>query len=388
MRLLNVSVVYPPAPRHGGTPITSHEAAKAVAALGHEVLSIATGDAKRDGTPVVDNHTIYDGMPAIYCSRLPCPLPFFSPSLGREVAEHLPDFDVASIRSSWTLVGPMASARCRERHTPYIGYPEGNLDPWALRRSFLRKRAFWRLFDRDYFRGASAIVALTTSEADSIRRMGLSNRVEVIPNGVRLEDLDGAMARRDLDSVFPSLHGRRVVLFMGRLHPKKGLPLLLGAFRRVRDEVTDAVLAVAGADETGHLREVRARVRALGLTEDVAFLGHVSGETKKTLLHHAEAFVLPSYSEGLPVAVLEAMGCGTPVVVSEQCHLPEVREVGAGIVTDLSEEAVGLAIRALLRDDEMRRQMGMSARRLVVERFTWGRVGRMTAALASEVAAG
>ncbi|MEM4204673.1 MAG: glycosyltransferase, partial [Candidatus Methanomethylicaceae archaeon] len=223
------------------------------------------------------------------------------------------------------------------------------------------------------------------SEADNIRRMGLTNRVEVIPNGVDVSDFECGLTREELEFMFPKIKGRTLVLFLGRIHPKKGLLNLVIAFKKVRSLYPDVILLIAGPDERGHKREVEECVRQEGLNEDVLFLGPVSGELKVGLLKNSDVFVLPSYSEGFPVAVLEALACKLPVVLTKYCNVPEVAEAGAGIEVDISPYQIANAIIILLSDHKMRKQMGENGYRLVLERFNWDRVAKMTINLCSEV---
>lgn len=384
MRILSVSVVFPPAWQHGGTPITAHAVAKAMIHQGHDVLAICTGDEK-DSSTALDIETTWDGVPVIYCSRETSPIPFYSPSLRDEVVSRVGSYDVATIRSSWTYIGPAASNACLRKEVPYLAYPEGNFDPWCLKRGRLKKAVFWQLLDKPFFRKAAAIVALTKSEAESVRQMGLTNRVEVIPNGVDVSDFERGSSREELESEFPRMRNRILVLFMGRIHPKKGLPGLVTAFDRVNAEYPNALLVVAGPDEGGHRTKVEQQVRERELEESVLFTGPVFGDKKVGLLRSSDIFVLPSHSEGLPIVVLEALACGLPVVLTDKCNVPQVARAGAGIETSTSPYRIAEALRDLLSDDLARLQMGKNAYQLAVKRFSWRRIARLTADLCSDI---
>jgi glycosyltransferase involved in cell wall biosynthesis len=266
-----------------------------------------------------------------------------------------------------------------------LAYPEGTFDTWPLRQKRLKKFVFWHFFDHGYFSNASAIVALTKSEAESIRQMGLRNRLEIIPNGIEVSDYAEGESRDALERRFPKLIGRLWVLFIGRIHPKKGLAQLVLAFAQVIQHYHEALLVIAGPDEREHRREIEVLVQQHGLSNHVLFTGPVLGKEKVGFLQNADIFVLPSHSEGFPMAVLEALACGVPVVLTKGCHVPEVAEAGAGIEVDIDPCQIAIAISSLLSDDTARRQMGRNGRKLVCERFTWERVARETAALCEEL---
>ncbi len=386
MRILAVSVVFPPAWCYGGTPFTAHSVAKTLIRQGHDVLAITTGDGESDHVPVLDRETIWDDVPVIYCSRRKNVIPFYAPDLAQTVAHYVPTYHVATIRSSWTHVGPTAANECRRRHMPYLAYPEGNFDAWAMQRGRLKKRAFWLLYDRAYFRGAAAIVALTAAEADDIRRMGLTNRIEVIPNGINPEIFDESATRSEIETHLPRLRGRRWVLYLGRLHPKKGLTDLISAFSAVRRTCPDALLVIAGFDEGGYRRILERQIAEAQMQESVALIGPVEGKRKAGLLKESEMLALPSYSEGFPFVVLEALACGLPVVLSAECHIPEVSQVGAGIELPHVASSLAQGMIELLSDARLRREMSEQGLRLVRERFSLEQVGSMTADLCRQVA--
>jgi glycosyltransferase involved in cell wall biosynthesis len=160
-------------------------------------------------------------------------------------------------------------------------------------------------------------------------------------------------------------------LFLGRLHPKKGLDLLVKAWTRV-PAASDWELVIAGPDENGHEAEVRDWVRRAGLDSRVIFTGQVWGPKKYDLLASADLFVLTSYSEGFPMAPLEAMASGLPVLLTEECNLPEGDEVGAGWFCSANVDSVAASLCvALDAGDNELRQRGQLGRKLVEERFTW-----------------
>jgi poly(glycerol-phosphate) alpha-glucosyltransferase len=282
--------------------------------------------------------------------------------------------DLVHAHGLWTYLSAAALREHRRTGTPVVISPHGMLDPWALAFSRLRKRIAAGLFQNSLLRSAAVLHALTLAEARSIRAYGLPNPVVVIPNGVVLPTGEPGGPPWGVSEA-----GRdRVLLFLSRIHPKKGLDLLIeqwADFSRRGQAGERWRLVVAGWDEIGHEGELRKMVEAWGLGESVDFVGPLFGAGKAAALAHADAFVLPSRSEGLPVAVLEAWAHGKPVVMSKACNLPEGTASGAAIEVDQEPGSLasGLARLAALGDTG-RGAMGAAGRRLVEERFCWTRI--------------
>lgn len=221
------------------------------------------------------------------------------------------------------------------------------------------------LFEDRNFEAVRLWRALTNQEADQIRRQGIKAPIVVAPNGIRL---------KPFDNVVPPLQTkeRRRILFLGRLHPRKGIPLLLQAWAQLREKHKDWEVVIAGPDEEGHLGELKAIVARLGLKESVSFPGAVTGSEKVLLIKSADLFALTSYSEGFPVAVLEAMACRVPVLLTDSCNFPELAAHGGGWESAAEPPRVLANLgAALTASDEERAQRGEIGRKLVEKRYTW-----------------
>lgn len=253
---------------------------------------------------------------------------------------------------------------------PYVISPHGSLEAWALRRSAWKKRIASVVYEKQGLQGAACLHALNGAELGSIRAFGLRNSVCVIPNGVVLPRLNEICAD-DPPLSRSRLEGGRRLVFLGRLHPKKGLSALLRAWGGVRPMAWR--LVVAGWGQGGHEGELKSLVVQLGISDTVEFVGPKFGAEKDELLRRADAFVLPSFSEGLPVAVLEAWSYGVPVLMTPECNLPDGFAIGAALrlVHDGDGLAGGLEELVGMSEDQ-RKAMGMRGRKLVEERYTWG----------------
>jgi glycosyltransferase involved in cell wall biosynthesis len=194
----------------------------------------------------------------------------------------------------------------------------------------------------------------------------------VIPNGVNLEDFSQLPPVIDR-----GLTANLYVLFLSRLHYKKGLDVLAEAFRIVVEGGSEAHLVVAGPDD-GAKADFERRIEAAGLTNRVHLPGPIYGPQKLATLAEAACFVLPSRQEGFSVAILEALACGTPAIISTECHFPEVAEVGAGDVVPLDASAIAAALGRVLGDEDLRKRMSKAGRELVAARFTWPRIAEQS----------
>lgn len=374
--------------KFGGTVTTYFELAREIVRQGHEVFALTT-DARRksDSFFPISEDTVLDEVP-IRCCKMwgPAP-PFWSPELKHQVGLRAPHFDIALIRSVWTYIGIAAGDKCLQASVPYITYPEGCFNPWTFRLGRMKKQLWWMLWEQKYFQRAAAIVALTASERDYIHQMGLTKRIEVIPNGINLEDLETQTSRAELENKWGQLKGKRWVLYLGRLHPIKGLDLLIESFTRISNKFPDHLLVIAGPDEGGYARKISRQINELNQAKKILLIGPVYGDLKIGLMKQAEAFLLTSYSEGFPMALLEALGCGIPAIITEGCNVPEVAEKAAGFVVPPSVERVSQALREFLRNDASRKEMGFNGYNLVSSRFTWDKVAQQTIALCKDILA-
>ncbi len=260
----------------------------------------------------------------------------------------------------------------RRARGPRLVSPQGMLDAWAIRNSRWKKRLAGWLYENRHLRGAACLHALCDAEARAIRAYGLGNPVCVIRNGVDVP-ADGLGASAPWSGQVPE--GAKVLLYLGRLHPKKGLVNLLHAWSGLGGKrMSDWRLVIAGWDQRGHEGQLRQLAKELAITDRVIFVGAQFGRAKDAALRNARAFVLTSYSEGLPIAVLEAWAYRLPVVMTPQCNLPQGFDVGAALRVDPTTESVADGLRQLLElSDRELHVMGDRGRALVETQFSWSR---------------
>jgi poly(glycerol-phosphate) alpha-glucosyltransferase len=279
--------------------------------------------------------------------------------------------DILHVHGLW-MYPSVAATRWSGKSKPYIVSPHGMLDPWALRNSQWKKRISALVYENRHLRGAACLHALNLAEAKAIRKYGFTNPICIIPNGINLPGRARPAARGQV----------RTLLYLGRLHPKKGLPRLLEAWSLIRKEVEDSDwrLAIAGWDQTGHLAELKDLAARLHLESSVSFEGPLYGDAKADRFNAASAFILASLSEGLPMTILEAWSWGLPVLMTPECNLPEGASAGAAIMMTSEVESISNAIRQLFAmSDFERERMGTNGLKLVDERFKWPRIAEQMA---------
>jgi len=295
--------------------------------------------------------------------------PFFfgyAPEVSK--ALHLKNPALIHVHGLW-IYPSVAAIQWSSRSKPYVVSPHGMLDPWALRNSRWKKRISAALYENRHLRGAACLHALNRPEAEAMRAYGLKNPICVIPNGVELpvEPEAKSSSREETCNL----------LYLGRIHPKKGLTLLVEAWCRVQQaaQASGWRLIIAGWDQLGHRSELQALAAKLHSGSSIEFVGPRFGEAKSASFQKASAFILPSLSEGLPMTILEAWSSRLPVLMTRNCNLPEGARAGAAIVMEAHVEGICGALSKLFSMDRVEREaMGARGRHLVEEQFRWSRI--------------
>ncbi|MHB8837724.1 MAG: glycosyltransferase [Gemmatimonadaceae bacterium] len=281
--------------------------------------------------------------------------------------------------SLWTAVSRATRVLRERHHVSTVVAAHGALQQWALGRSRFRKAFASLLYEHVNLHSASCLHALSPMEVSDYRDFGLRGPVAIVPNGVSAEWVASKGDGKRFRERFAIADGTRVMLFLSRITPKKGLRLLLHAMNENRELFSDWLLVVAGVDEFGHQDDIRKLAAALGLTHRIAFVGPLFDQQKRDAFSAAEVFVLPSFSEGAPMVVLEALGAGIPVLATQASPWQDLLryECGWWVPPTLQRVSEALGEVLVLGTRDLSR-MGVNGQALVVSRYQWEKSAEMT----------
>ena len=286
----------------------------------------------------------------------------FSPNLLSILGRQRPD--LVHLHGLWTY-GSIASQIWRtQTGKPVVISPHGMIDRWALQHHSLRKRIAGAAFEWSNLRRATCIHALTEGEAKSLKDLGSYNNIIQIPNGV---DLPSAVEESE--------PAQRTLLYIGRLHAKKGIAETLVAWSLFQKKLAVGPsrwrFLIAGWDDGGHLAELHRIVDCYNLGDHVKFVGPVFGNIKQSMYASADATILASHSEGLPMTVLETWASGKPAFITDECNLPEGFRAGAAFKITTDPQNIAEVLAEILPNRDRLQSAGKAARSLAERSFSW-----------------
>jgi glycosyltransferase involved in cell wall biosynthesis len=378
-------------PRAGGPPAIAIRMACAQAGLGHAVTILSQQMTPEAATRVDQaNERLPNWRDLHRVEVAPFHFPLGVPLLSRHRREAMSSAiaaaDVVHLHSVWDPILPVAAGIARKLDKPYVVLLNGMLDPWSLNQKAIKKRVALALRYRSMLQSAAALQLGNANERDLIDPLNLTTRGQIIGNGFTPAEIDPLPERGSFRALHPQLQGKLVVLFLARLHYKKGLDFLADAFARTLRDVPHAMLVVAGPDD-GARDDFEQQIARLGIADRVLLTGPLYGEARLAALADADVFVLPSRQEGFSMSVVEALACGLPCVVTDASHFPQVASHGAGEVVGLSAEAIAGGLTRLLASSTLRTRMASNAKAYAYRELTWQSVARQTLKLYADVIA-
>jgi glycosyltransferase involved in cell wall biosynthesis len=268
----------------------------------------------------------------------------------------------------WHPFNHMISRVCRKLIIPRMVSPHGMLEPWSLQYKKWKKRIAWKLYQYKDLKTAVCFHATASREAENIRKLGFSQPIAVIPMGVHFPD---SMPRKQ------QVHqGVKSALFLSRIHPKKGLKDLVSAWNKINPENWN--LFIAGPDEGGHEKEIKALVKKLGLSSKIHFLGHLSDTDKWHVYRSSDLFILPTYSENFGIVVAEALAAEIPVITTTETPWRMLEEEKCGWWIPPGEAPLVSALNQVLQlSGQELHAMGQRGREMVLKRYDWKLVARL-----------
>lgn len=365
LRILHFIPHYAPAWRYGGPVQSVPTLCKALVSEGHEVHVYTTNVDGTDFLQVPTDHPVLvDGVAVHYLPGVNKFGMVISPALVHKVRREICYFDVVHASSMWqSLLWPVTRS-AQQYSRPVVISPRGGLNSYAWKIRRLKHRLYWAFIERQNYMRATSLHFTAEMERLQATAIGLRQRSFVVPNGINLDihrrdETAGFAFRRQLgisDDAF-------VILYLGRLHPIKGLDLLISAFSTVAHEsimtfCRPLYLVIAGGDEGGYRSILENLVMEMQLVSSVFFVGAVDGKGRAAAYSSSDVFVLPSHNENFGMSAVEAMAHRLPLLVSDQvCIAPELAADGAAIVVPLTERDWASALRSVLSNSDLRRDL-------------------------------
>jgi glycosyltransferase involved in cell wall biosynthesis len=372
VRVLHVTPYFAPAFVYGGPPRSVLGLCLGLQRAGAQVAVVTTtanGDTELPDDAAARSSV--DGVPVVYLHRTFPRRHFRASGLRTWLAAHRRDFDLVHIHGCWNFFGRSAARWCRIAGLPYVLSPRGMLHPWSFAQGRLRKAIAYRLVELKTLRAARFIHTTSDEESRVVSALGVAADIVMIPNGVDAAAPVPAVSVEQFRQRLGASPGDFMLLFLGRLHPKKGIDRLIAAFRQALKTVPNLYLVFAGSGDAEYLRHLRETTRDLEQPRRIAFAGFIDGDDRRFALASADAFVLTSHSENFGMGVAEAMAAGLPVIVSRECPWGQIEEWRAGCWVDNTPAAIAAAIEALASDPAAARGMGENGRRGVARSLDW-----------------
>ncbi|MFQ5964070.1 MAG: glycosyltransferase [Candidatus Scalinduaceae bacterium] len=386
MKLICVSPGYWPAFRHGGPIFSVHGLNKVLVKMGVDVTVYAT-NSSLNGEVTINEEVNVDGVKVIYFGFIKS-LEFlgrmgwqFSWQMTKALKRDLKKFDLIHIQSVWNYPTTAATYYCKKYDKPYIISTRGTLYPYTIMKKSWKKLPYYYLVAKRDLKGASVIHYTTEDEAEKCHSfLGLNNQAIIIPNGIDLSEYNDLPTKESLKRCYPILKDKKVILFLSRIHQKKGLDILSKAYGKLARQRKDVHLLIVGFGEEGYEKKVRRWFEEEGVLEQVTFTGMLKGKEKLEAFAGSDIFVLPSYSENFGMAVIEAMASGLPVIISNQVGIHnEIAEAKAGRVIETDAEQLAEAMANLLDNPVTCKEMGENGLKLVKEQFNLDEIAEQMA---------
>lgn len=356
---------------NGGPPVIVSRLASAQSRLGC-ACTLYSHEPRAGVRTVIDELPSIPGgssVTTVYCSAERGAVSSLLRSATYRVSRSLvADFDVVHLNGLWDPMLWRVAYECRTLSVPYVVTIHGMLHPWSLRQSRLKKRVALTYLRGAYLGSASFLHLGNSEEARLIAPLRLAVPTEIIPNGVFVEEFFDPPPVEKFHELFPQLNGRPYLLFLGRLHIKKGLDILVDSFNQVQRLFPQLQLVIAGPDD-GYGPILSELIASRGLAKKTHLIGSIYGQVKLAAFSGARAFCLPSRQEGFSIAITESLATGTPTVVTHSACYPEVETCGAGFCSDSNAEAFAQAIIKTL--NEPRAALSEKGKRLIAQRFNW-----------------
>lgn len=380
-KILHIVPSYYPAFKYGGPIESVRELNKALFRKGIEIDVLTTNAGLENGSKLLKKEWVYDdGVRIKYLPSYFYEHYTFSPQLMVDSIIAAKNYDLIHITAFWnfpTLAGSLASLISKK---PYIISPRGVLYEDAINiKSKNLKKLYYFLVARHYLSKANAVHFTTADEELNLAKfIKLRGKRVIVPNGLDLSKFNNLPSRGLLKEKYPVLKGKKILLFLGRINKQKGISLLLDAFYLLSNNYNDLYLVIAGPDNDNYCKEIKTQLRKKNLIDRVIFTGLLKDDEKFSAYIDSDVFILPSYFENFGMSVIEAMACGTPVVISNKVGISrEVKKDNAGIIVEVNAESLANGIKQIIEEPQMAKKISENAKKLVYSNYDVNKVADM-----------
>lgn len=309
---------------------------------------------------------------------------FLTPALLSEFKNLVP-FDIVHIHGVWEMALYRIANLCKKMGIPYIICAHGMLDIWSLKQKWLKKKIALKLLYEKMLLNAVALHALNKYEENILKKYKYIDNIFILHNGI---DTNLCLSDKENCSIslhYPELSNKQFVLFMGRIHYKKGIDLLADAWIIIAKKKPHIRLLLIGTRADNSIINFWRKIKSADLEKSVLEVGPVYSKLKYELLRQCSCFVLPSRQEGFSIAVLEALCCGAPVVISDECHFKEVKTEGMGIICDLVPEYIAEGISHYLDNPSLHKDVREKRRTYVEKNHNWQDIANKSISIYSDI---
>ena len=373
MKILQVTNFFKPSWEAGGPARSTYEISKKLVENGHDV-TVYTTDGFKSRLDVIKNTLVdVDGIKTYYFRNLSSylsrkmilPIPYYSPLV---VRKDIKNFDIIHIHEYRTVLAIVIHYYAKKYKVPYILQPRGYIPTTTKSK---QKKIFDVLFGYSIFKDASKIIASSKIESEQYRSVFHeidANKIVHVSNSINLTPYVNLPKKGDFKKKYSINTNEKMVLFLGRLHEIKGINLLVEAFSDLKHKNKNIKLVVAGPDD-GHIDDIKSIVKKFDIEDDVIFPGAIFGKDKISAYIDSDVFVLPSKYESFGNVVLEAMACGTPVIVTNNCGVSEWIDVDAGYIIEYNVNQLSNAMNEILSDELLKIKLSGNGKNLVRRKF-------------------
>ena len=289
------------------------------------------------------------------------------------IESKIQDFDICHSHGLWHNANRVAGNLARNKR--HIVTPRGMLTKWSFNHKRWKKQLAWWLYQKKILQESACIHATSLDEATDLRDMGLTNSIAIIPNGVDLPDDIACGDKEWLASKWPALAGKKILLFMSRIHEKKGLDMLADVWGELSKKYTDWHLVVAGPDQADYWKVIEQKLKKNGSLFSVEYVGPQYGDDKSRLFSGSDLFVLPTYSENFGVAVAESLAYKIPVITTTAAPWQDLEAYNCGWWINPEPQSLCSTLECAMQTDSFTlAEMGDRGRKLVEQKYSWSTI--------------